>query len=190
MTDNERSLLVGCLEGDKAAWDAFVLQYSSLVYHTIKKTLASYHVETAPHLVEDLFQDVFVALLREDFRKLRQFRGERECSLATWLRLVTSRLTIDFLRNRDSSSLAPLQESFEQPDVPTLVIEREDEEAIARAVGHLAPRERLIIDLCFVRAVPPEEIAAIFRISVSAVYTQKSRILAKLRKILEKAPAL
>ena len=57
MTDKERSLLAGCLQGDKAAWDAFVLQYSSLVYHTIKKTLASFHVEARSELVEDLFQD-------------------------------------------------------------------------------------------------------------------------------------
>jgi DNA-directed RNA polymerase specialized sigma24 family protein len=78
MKDKERSLLAGCLSGDKAAWDAFVLEYSPLVYHTIKKTLTSYHVEPRSHLVDDLFQDVFVALLRDDFRKLRQFRGERD----------------------------------------------------------------------------------------------------------------
>ncbi|MGH7835932.1 MAG: hypothetical protein ACREQK_19970 [Candidatus Binatia bacterium] len=32
MIDKERTLLAGCMQGDKAVWDAFVLQYSALVY--------------------------------------------------------------------------------------------------------------------------------------------------------------
>ena len=30
------------LEGEKAAWDTFVRQYSGLVFHTIKRTLVLY----------------------------------------------------------------------------------------------------------------------------------------------------
>lgn len=45
MTDKEKGLLAGCQNGEKAAWDALVLQYSSLVYHTLRKTLALYHAE-------------------------------------------------------------------------------------------------------------------------------------------------
>ena len=100
MTEKEKTLLTGCLKGEKAAWDAFVLQYSSLVYHTIKKTLSLYHCDSSSNPVEDLYQDVFVSLLRDDFRKLRQFRGDRGCSLASWIRVLAARLTIDFLRKQ------------------------------------------------------------------------------------------
>jgi len=43
----------------------------------------------ATEAVNDLFQDFFVAIVRDDFKKLRDFRGERGCTLASWLRLVS-----------------------------------------------------------------------------------------------------
>jgi RNA polymerase sigma factor (sigma-70 family) len=98
MTEKERTLLAGCIRGDKASWDEFVQQYSALVYHTIRKTFDLHHAKRRDTVVEDLFQEFFVAILRDDFKKLRDFRGERGCTLASWLRLVTVRLTIDFLR--------------------------------------------------------------------------------------------
>jgi CHAT domain-containing protein len=39
MTDEEKTLIAGCVKADKPAWDEFVQQYSKLVYHTIRKTL-------------------------------------------------------------------------------------------------------------------------------------------------------
>ncbi|MBI4526701.1 MAG: sigma-70 family RNA polymerase sigma factor [Deltaproteobacteria bacterium] len=43
------------------------------------------------------------------------------------------------------------------------------------------------MELCYRKALPPEEIAAIFKVSTSAVYTQKSRLLDKLREAVRKA---
>ena len=75
MTEKEQTLIAGCLRSEKAAWDAFVLQYSNLVYHTIKKTLVRHHAEPTADLVEDLYQEFFLSLLRNDSKKLGQFRG-------------------------------------------------------------------------------------------------------------------
>jgi hypothetical protein len=50
MTEQEMTLIAGCVKGEKAAWDAFVLQYSRLVYHSIKKTFSLYHAEPALRL--------------------------------------------------------------------------------------------------------------------------------------------
>jgi hypothetical protein len=50
MTEKEKALIAGCLKGDKAAWDAFVQQYSNLVYHAIKKTPTIRHTESRPDL--------------------------------------------------------------------------------------------------------------------------------------------
>ena len=105
MTEKEKTLLAGCLNGEKRAWDAFVLQCSALVYHTIRKTFSLYHTEPRTDLVEDLFQDVFLTVLKDDFKKLRQFRGDRGCSLASWLRIVAVRLTIDFLRKQSAPTV-------------------------------------------------------------------------------------
>lgn len=65
MTEKEKSLLAGCISGDKASWNAFVLQYSALVYHTVRKTFATYHAEFNSDLIDDLFQEFFLAIVRD-----------------------------------------------------------------------------------------------------------------------------
>jgi RNA polymerase sigma factor (sigma-70 family) len=105
MTEKEKSLIASCLKGEKTSWDAFVLQYSALVYHTIRKTLTLHHNESRDEVVADLYQEFFVSLLQDGCRKLRQFRGDHGCSLASWLRVVASRLTIDFLRRKEPSQI-------------------------------------------------------------------------------------
>ena len=191
MTEKEKALLSGCVNGDKAAWDAFVLQYSSLVYHTIKKTLSLYHVEARQELIEDLFQEFFLSILREDFRKLRQFRGDRGCSLASWLRVVAARLTIDFLRQQGLRTVeVPDSLPSVQPDPSDSLMDTEQASRLSQALEGLPPRDRLFLELYYRKGLSPEEIAAILKVSVSAVYTQKSRILAKLREILRNTVAL
>jgi hypothetical protein len=105
MTEPERTLLAGCLEGDKAAWDAFVLQYSALVYHMIKKTLVLHHTETSPDRVDDLFQDVFLLLVKDEFVQLRRFRGDRGCTF--------SELAKNDRRTADDRSFAEIEQASE-----------------------------------------------------------------------------
>ncbi len=188
MTDGERTLLKGCFNGDKAAWDAFVAQYSSLVYHAIKKTFSLYHSMPSQDQAEDLFQEFFLRIVQDDFRKLRQFRGDRGCSLASWLRVVAARLTIDFLRKQKTTVNATDTDTIKsnQPDPPGSLIDDEEERLLSQAVQALPPRDRLFVDLHFRQALPPEEVGAILKVSVNAVYTQKSRILDKLRETLKK----
>ncbi len=188
MTEKEKALLAGCLKGDKAAWDALVLQYSKLAYSTIRKTLTLHHAFAQDDIVEDLHQDFFLRLCENDFRKLRQFKGERGCSLASWLRIIAVRLTVDYLRLKRPTTVE-VQETLasDQPETPDTLIDREEERQIAKALDSLSPRDRLFVDLHFYRGLPPEEVAAILNVSVAAVYTLKSRLLDKLREVLKKA---
>ena len=191
MTEKEKSLLAGCIRGDKVSWDAFVLQYSALVYHTIRKTFALHHVTLDGHVIEDLYQEFFVAILREDFKKLRQYRGERGCTLASWVRLVTVRMTIDFLRKHEPD-YTRVSDDFcsDFPDLAESLVSREQEASLHQAIELLPARDRLILQLSFRENLPPQDIAGILKMSVNAVYTQKSRILDKLRDILQKNSSL
>jgi RNA polymerase sigma factor (sigma-70 family) len=191
VTDREKDLLAGCLRREKAAWDAFVVQYSALVYHTIKKTFSLYHTEPRTEQIEDLYQGFFLCILRDDFKKLRQFRGDRGCSLASWLRMVATRLTVDFLRKREATDAASTKGTpSSQPDPPDGLIDREKEGLLLRGIQSLPSPDRLFLDLCFRQALLPQDIAGILKISVPAVYTQKSRILSKLRELLSKTGAM
>ena len=191
MTEKEETLIAGCLRSEKAAWDSFVLQYSNLVYHTIKKTLNLHHVEPRADLVEDLYQEFFISLLRNDYNKLRQFRGARGCSLASWLRLLTVRLTIDLLRKQaPTSGEVAGATSRHSPDPAEPFINEQQERLLNEAIQSLSPRERILLDLCYRQALASEEVAQILKTSVNAIYTQKSRVLEKIREVLRRSGAL
>ena len=55
MTEREKNLIAACDTGEKASWDAFVREFSGLIYHTIKKTLSLYQTEPNSDFVDDLF---------------------------------------------------------------------------------------------------------------------------------------
>ena len=190
MTEKEKTLIAGCLKGEKTAWDALVLQYSKLAYSTIRSTLTLHHALPQDDIVEDLHQDFFLGLCENEFRKLRHFKGERGCSLASWLRVIASRLTIDFLRRQDSIPASLVDGPMACADPSADFISREEERSVAQAIEALSPRDRLFVEICFRRSLPPNDIAGIFNVSIGAVYTQKSRILAKLREVLEKSRPL
>jgi RNA polymerase sigma factor (sigma-70 family) len=191
MTDKEKELLLGCLAGDKFSWDAFVSQYSGLIYHTIKKTFSIHHAEPIPDSVDDLFQEIFLSLVKDNFLQLRRFRGDHGCTLASWLRMIATRRTIDVLRkakkpervlkNLPSSAVIGESAPFEFD---------EQYQLLAAAIANFSPGERIMIDLFFYRNLSAQDVASILHLSVGAVYTQKSRILAKLRETLNKSSSL
>lgn len=191
MIDKEKTLLTGCLNGEKAAWDAFVLQYSKLVYNSIRKTLSLYHAEFDEAVIDDLHQDFFVAMMRNDFHKLRQFRGDHGCTLASWVKVVATCLTVDLLRKRKSAAIE-LTDNIpaEQTAFADDLMDQEQERFLQQAFDDLSDRDKLLIDLHFRKGLDPNEIAAIMHVSASVVYTQKSRLIARLRETLKKLGAL
>jgi RNA polymerase sigma factor (sigma-70 family) len=191
MSEKEKKLIAGCLRSDKVAWDSFVLQYSNLVYYTIKKTLNLHHVEPRSDLVEDLYQEFFVSLLRNESKKLKQFRGVHGCSLASWLRILAARLTIDFLRKQAPTSgevAGVLSRDSSDPAEP--LFNEQQERLMNQAIQTLSHRDRILLDLCYRQALASEQIAALLKTSVNAVYAQKSRVLEKIREVLRKSGAL
>ena len=191
MTEPEKTLIAGCVSGDKTAWDAFVRQYSNIVYHTIYKTLTLHHGEARDETVEDLYQEFFLSIIQNGCRKLGQFRGDGGCTLASWLRVVAARLTIDSLRQQPRPTVeVPDTLASDEPTVADRIIARETEEALAAVLATLSGRDRLLIELHYRRGLPAEKVALLLKTSPGALYTQKSRLLDKLREILTKTPGL
>ena len=66
------------LRGDKAAWEAFVRRYAGLVVAAVRGV-----AREAPE-IEDLTQEVFLRLCKDDFRLLRSYdpsrAGQRGCN--------------------------------------------------------------------------------------------------------------
>jgi RNA polymerase sigma factor (sigma-70 family) len=191
MTEKEQTLIAGCLRSEKAAWDSFVAQYSNLIYHTVKKTLNIHHVETRADLVEDLYQEFFLSLLRNEYKKLRQFRGAHGCSLPNWLRILAARLTIDLLRKQTPTSgeVAGAMSQY-SPDATEPLLNEQHERLLNQAIQTLSPRDRIVLDLCYRQALASDQVATLLKTSVSAVYAQKSRVLEKIREVLRRSGVL
>ena len=128
----EVELLKECILGNKEKWNIFVDKYSKLIYHTIYKTLRVNGKPTPPDDVNDLFQEVFASLCADNSKKLRMFDPDKGCSsLASWLRMITVRMTIDHLRK--NKPIASIEE------LPTEPAQTGDQEAIIvkESLNHL-----------------------------------------------------
>ena len=66
------------LNGDGAAWGVFVRRYGRLIVAAVRGVAA------LPGDTEDLTQEVFVRLCKDDFRLLRSYDPTR-AALSTWL---------------------------------------------------------------------------------------------------------
>lgn len=104
LTDLDRKLLKQCLSHTPGAWQDFVDRFIGLIVHVINHTAHARSVVIGPADVDDLCSDVFLALLKDDFAVLRNFRGES--SLATYLTVVARRVVVrEIVRRRRSEAL-------------------------------------------------------------------------------------
>jgi RNA polymerase sigma-70 factor (ECF subfamily) len=181
----EDGILRGCISGDKKKWNIFVQRYSKLIYHTIYKTLRVNDRPANTDDVNDLFQEVFASPYADNFKKLRVFDPVKGCSnLASWLRMITVRMTIDYLRkNKSTTSIDELPTEPSQAGDQEAMIGRESLNHLKELLEKLSAKDKLLIELSYMRELPPEEAAQILHISVGAFYTRKNRIIEKLKKI-------
>jgi RNA polymerase sigma-70 factor (ECF subfamily) len=191
---DDLKLLNDCISAKKEAWDTFVNRFSKLIYYSINKTLRLHNQNLQQEDVEDVYSSVFVSFMDKDCKKLRQFEGRQGCTLSSWVRLITIRHTIDYLRslkehislNDDSGGTQPMIERL--PDKNTsFEKELEDHEAartLKDAIDSLNPQDRLFMELFYEKELPPEEIAEIMNVSVNTVYSKKNRVREKIKKIL------
>jgi RNA polymerase sigma-70 factor (ECF subfamily) len=192
---NEGDLLRKCLnEGDAASWELFVGQYSGLIWSSIKKTCRTYNYQHSDEDAEDLFHSVFLSLIEDDFKKLRQYRADNSCSLGTWLTIIASRRTIDHMRSDRSRFYDdPVCEGVDIFEMmpsdcksPEHHLEEKQKTAMLRdAVMELPDQDRLIYRLLIEKGMSAEETARFMGMEVGAVYSRKNRIIGRLKKSFE-----
>ena len=76
------------------------------------------------------------------------------------------------------------------PNPTEPLLNEEQERLLNQAIQTLSPRDRILLDLCYHQALASEEVAALLKTSLNAVYAQKSRVLEKIREVLRRSGAL
>jgi RNA polymerase sigma factor (sigma-70 family) len=182
-----------CVNGDKKSWDEFIERYSRLVYNYIHSILAlKGTIQFNPDIVNDISQEIFLSLIKDNFKKLRSFKARNGCSLASWLRLITIHSTIDYLRRlKPTVSLdQENEEDFSLEDIiaddsasaKEMLTDEEKLNSLKDCIGKLDLDEQYFLELHMNRNLALEDIKDMLGISRPAVDMRKSRIIDKLKE--------
>lgn len=183
----------GCVKRDKPAWEEFLKRYSRLIYNYIYSVLRTKGThQFNPDDVNELFQDIFVSLTKDDFKKLRSFKARNGCSLASWLRQVTINFTIDYLRKvKPTISLdEEIDDNFslkdilvdDAPFIKDTLTQQEKLENLKDCIEKLDSHDKYFLELHINQGLKLEELKEILKLSRGAVDMQKARIIARLRE--------
>jgi RNA polymerase sigma factor (sigma-70 family) len=180
-----------CVKGDEATWDEFLEKYSRLIYNYIRNALNTKGYSFTQDHTEDIFQDIFHSLIKDNFKKLRSFQGKNGCSLASWLRQVTINFTIDYLRKikpalpieeerEDGLSLKDMLADSSPPATETLS-SQENIAALEDCIEKLGNEDKYFLELYIHREIKLEDLKKVLKLSRGAVDMQKARIITRLR---------
>jgi RNA polymerase sigma-70 factor (ECF subfamily) len=185
LTPVDRDLLQRCLTKQPGAWNAFVDRYLSLVYHAVHYTAHLRSARLAPEDVEDIAAEVLVQIVADDYKALRQFKGQ--ANLATYLTVIARRICVHELTRRQS-----VKESIRRGDVreaEQIPAETEAEEKgqekleeVERLLRKLSGKEREIVRQYYLEGRTYEEISTELHVPVNSIGSVLSRARAKLRQ--------
>ncbi len=194
--DSGKELLRACCAAEPGAWDRFLDQYGKLIYYSIHRTCSLKNYKPAPEELEDLFNDVIIHFIKDDCKKLRLYRGYEGATAATWIRTITVRFIIDYLRQKArriklvdiTSEEMALEVSHRNPvTMPDEDFEENEKNAaMAEAIEELCENDRYFMELYYGRELGPEEVSQILGISVKTVYSRVNRIKNKLKESVKK----
>jgi RNA polymerase sigma factor (sigma-70 family) len=158
------------LRGDKGAWEAFVRRYAGLVVAAVR-AIAREAAE-----VEDLTQEVFLRLCKDDFKLLRGYDASR-AGLSTWLTIVARSTARDAMRR-----YRPISVPIEAVPESRLAIDPvEPVRKLKLPEALLSPRQRQILTMLYDREMDVAEIAVALGIDPQTVRSAHHKAMLKLR---------
>ena len=195
LSEIDRHLLQRCLGRKPRAWEDFVDRFMGLVVHVINHTAQARSMRLSPADREDLCADVFLAIVRDDFAVLRNFRGQS--SLATYLTVVARRVVVrKLMKRKNAARLAELaREHSEQSGavpVDSDVMDpasdqpqrwQEDREEVERLLQQLEPEEARFVRLFHLEGKSYQEISHETGVASNTIGPILSRAREKLRDL-------
>lgn len=194
--DQEKKLLQDLRAKKQGSWERFVQEYSRLIHYSIQRTCQIRSFPLRPEEREDLFHDILVHLISDEGRKLRQYKGKGGCTLATWIRTVSTHYVLDYIRKsrrtyfrvefvaiEDTSREITVIDPGDMPD--DLLEDRQQESLVAEALAELDEDDRLFVELYYARELSTREIARILKISEGSIYSKVNRLKSRLKEKVE-----
>lgn len=191
-------LLRRALNGDQTSLTGLVAVLTPVVQARVARTLLARRSSlpggrNVRQEVEDLSQDVFLALFTQDARVLRSWQSERGLSLENFVGLVAERQVLSFLRSgrrnpwKEDTSLMEDALDAEAPESGPEEVTASREHLsllLDRLREEVSPQGRRLFDLLFVQEMSLPEVRSASGLSDDAVYAWRSRLRRVARKIL------
>jgi RNA polymerase sigma factor (sigma-70 family) len=181
---DDRALVVACLAGDRAAWEALITRYQRLIYS----------IPIKARLSQDDAADIFQGVCLKLYEKLPTIRDSEKIS--SWLITTTSRecWRLSARNRRERTPSVDEDEDGLVREIPAtgpLADEQreimEQQHQVRQAVQSLPDRCRELISMLFYQKdeLSYSDIAGRMKMPVPSVGPTRARCLEKLRKLLE-----
>ncbi len=141
-------LVQECLRaGNEAAWEEFLNRFHTLIATVVARTARRWNV-TAPAMLEDLVQEVYLKLCADHCQSLRDFQGVHADSLFAYLKVTAANLVQDHFKARQArkrgSGLA--DQSLDLADPPDRAgghgsREELEQTVLLKQIGHVLSEE-------------------------------------------------
>jgi RNA polymerase sigma-70 factor (ECF subfamily) len=185
LSEIDRNLLERCLHRKPRAWEDFVDRFMGLVIHVVSHTAQARSVRLTPEDRDDLCAEVFLAIIRNDFVLLRNFRSQS--SLATYLTVVARRIVVRELLGRkttarlsDGSGQHAIQ-SIPDPH-PGVEHRLSNREEVQRLLGGLQGTEAEVVRMYHLEGKTYQEISALVGMPENSIGPILSRARNKMRR--------
>ena len=194
---DDDQLLKGCVFNHREARTEFFRRYESYIRSIVRKTVNRYCNRVDQTVMEDLVQEVFVALFAGHCRRLRMFKGKNGCPLRAWVRVISMRTTVSQMRKwkhhsalpgeeNSSGSLKMIDPSTRPDTVYESRLDRERSKMIFELVESLSDEDRELFNMIYIDEVPVTEMTARLKIQRGALYMRKNRVISRLRRQAER----
>jgi len=185
LSEIDRNLLERCLERKPRAWEDFVDRFMGLVVHVVQHTAQARSVRLTAEDRDDLCAEIFLNVIKDDFRLLRHFRGQ--ASLATYLTVVARRIAVKQILGRKPAarleSAAAGQSAQEVPDAGPQPEQRlSDHEEVERLLSALEGTEAEVVRMFHLEGKSYQEIGTVVDIPENSIGPILSRARTKMRR--------
>lgn len=166
--DADLELVRRCVRGDPGAWREFVDRFGGVLLALARRYLRLHEHLPDQAELDDIVQDVFVALAQGDYRLLRNY--DPTYTVTTYLGVITRTQVHRALRKKRPLLGTPeaLERATEGSGTDALEAE-EQKDLLTRALGQLPEREAEILRLRFLREMDYKAIAAALRMPEASV---------------------
>lgn len=181
-----------CVQGDRQSWREFVDKYSRLIYNYIHSVSRAKGSSLTQENLNDIFQEIFLSLVANNFNKLKSFKAKNGSSLASWLRQVSINAAIDHMRKIKPALISIDEENDSDAGIKDTLADGGDlvsnrllrEEKLVHlkdCIGKLDTQDKYFLELYINKGVSLEELRQIMKVSRGSVDMRKSRIVDRLR---------